>query len=262
MNDSLQPTRILQADYLKVEVYPDRPTMGQAAAAHVRRILQDLLNEQEEVRIVVGSAPSQDEFFACLSNDSRAAEVDWSRVVAFHMDEYIGLAANHPQSFRNYQMNHFVSKVPLRKFHAIEGEAEDPQSECRRLEHLLSEAPIDVACCGIGENGHLAFNDPPVADFADPRLVKIVEMDEICRQQQVNDGCFPSLDSVPTHAITLTLPVFIKARYLSCVVPAKTKAKAVADTLLGGISTDCPATLMRQHRQSRLFLEPESASLL
>ncbi|MEX0329824.1 MAG: glucosamine-6-phosphate deaminase [Puniceicoccaceae bacterium] len=263
MNEFTQePLRLLQADLLKAAVYANRETMGRAAAVHVKDILNKLLQDQEEVRIVVGSAPSQDEFFANLVAATVEPDVDWSRVVVFHMDEYIGLAGDHPQSFRKYQQEHFISKIPVKAFHAIQGEAGDPEAECRRLEELLAEAPIDLACCGIGENGHLAFNDPPVADFEDPRLVKVVEMDTVCRQQQVNDGCFPDLESVPTHAITLTLSVFVQAHCLSCVVPARTKAQAVANTLLGPIGTECPATLMRRHSRARLFLEPESASLL
>ena len=178
------------------------------------------------------------------------------------MDEYVGLASDHPQSFRAYQREHFVSKVSLKAFHEIRGEAIDPEKECQRLSDLLAEKPIDLVCCGIGENGHLAFNDPPVADFDDPKLVKVVAMDEVCRQQQVNDGCFPSIDAVPTHAITLTLKVFADAAKLSCVVPASTKAQAVAVTLNGPISTACPATLMRKHPDARLLLEPDSAALL
>ena len=263
MNEfSHEPIRLFQADYLETGVYADREAMGWAAASHVSDILQRLLQEKDEVRIVVGSAPSQDEFFASLTSPRLEAQIDWSRVVVFHMDEYIGLAADHPQSFRKYQQEHFISQVPVKAFHAICGEAGDPQAECDRLEQLLAEAPVDLACCGIGENGHLAFNDPPVADFKDPRLVRIVEMDAVCRQQQVNDGCFPSLDAVPTHAITLTLPVFIHATHLSCVVPARTKAQAVAATLLGPVGTACPATLMRNHPRARLFLEPNSAALL
>jgi glucosamine-6-phosphate deaminase len=236
--------------------------MGFAAAAYVTDHLQRILALKSSARIVVGSAPAQDEFFHHLVGISNERSIDWSRVEVFHMDEYIGLSEEHPRSFRRYQMEHFIGKVGIGSFHGIRGEATDPEGECDRLENLLGETPIDLVCCGIGENGHLAFNDPPVADFKDPRLVKIVEMDDICRQQQVNDGCFPSMDAVPTHAITFTLRVFVEARILSCVVPAETKAQAVADTLHAPISTACPATLMRQHPDARLFLEPDSATLL
>jgi glucosamine-6-phosphate deaminase len=260
--DKPKPIRNFQADELKAFVYADRNDMGQAAANHVVNYLHKVQQSKDVVRIVVGSAPSQDEFFQHLTDAGQSGNVDWSRVIVFHMDEYIGLEASHPQSFRKYQEEHLLSKVGLKAFHGIRGEADDPEEECRRLEALLGEVPVDLACCGIGENGHLAFNDPPVADFKDPRLVKVVEMDVVCRQQQVNDGCFPTLEAVPTHAITLTLRVFSEARKLTCVVPASTKAKAVAATLFDTISTECPATLMRLHGDARMFLEPDSAALL
>ncbi len=236
--------------------------MGRAAALHVGALLAQRLREVEVLRMIVGSAPSQDEFFHYLTSAPVVDQVDWSRVEVFHMDEYVGLPVDHPQSFRHYQHQHFVSRVRLAAFHEIRGEAADPQAECDRLEALLAERPPYLACLGIGENGHLAFNDPGVADFDDPLRVKVVAMDEVCRQQQVNDGCFASLSEVPTRAITLTLKVFAEATCLSCVVPAKSKARAVADTMNGPVSTDCPATLMRGHPATRLFLEPDSASLL
>ncbi len=254
----MESIRNYHADKLIAKVYPDRDTMGKAAADYAAELLKRILAEQGEARIVVGSAPSQDEFYGYLSE----VPVDWSKVEVFHMDEYIGLAGDHPQSFRKYQMEHFVGKVGLKAFHPIRGEAENPQSECDRLHGLLGEKPIDLVCLGIGENGHLAFNDPPVADFDDSVYAKIVELDEICRQQQVNDGCFPDFDSVPAQAITLTLRVFREARHLSGVVPAPTKAEAVKATLTGPIGTACPATLMRKHPSARLHLEPDSATLL
>ena len=264
MTDSNQPTPIrkLSADALQVEVYSNRDDMGKAAALYALAYLASIQDSKDEIRIVVGSAPSQDEFYHHLSSLPESSAIDWSKFVVFHMDEYVGLTSDHPASFRAYQKEHFVSKVPLKAFHEIRGEADDPEAECLRLSALLSEAPIDLACCGIGENGHLAFNDPPVADFNDPVNAKVVELDDICRQQQVNDGCFPDFDSVPTHAITLTLKVFKEANVLSCVVPAPTKAKAVAATINGPISTDCPATLIRNHSNACMFLEPDSAALI
>ena len=256
------PIRELSSDSLRAAVFANRQDMGKAAALHVIDYLVNLQKERDEIRVVVGSAPSQDEFYAHLSTLPESEVIDWSKLVVFHMDEYVGLSADHPASFRAYQHQHFVSKVPLKTFHEIQGEASDSEAECRRLCDLLSEAPIDLVCCGIGENGHLAFNDPPVADFQDPVEAKVVELDDVCRQQQVNDGCFPSINAVPTHAITLTLKVFANATMLSCVVPASSKAVAVAATLNGPISTSCPATLLRQHPNARLFLEPDSATLV
>lgn len=251
-----------ESDRLSAEIYQNRTTMGTAAARYAAGLIGKLLEEQDEVRLVVGSAPSQDEFFAAITSPGIGGPIDWSRVVVFHMDEYVGLTADHPQSFRKYQTDHFAGKLKLKAFHPILGEAPDPAGECRRLHALLESGPIDLVCLGIGENGHLAFNDPPVADFNDPVYAKIVELDPVCRQQQVNDGCFPALEDVPLCAITLTLRVFREARHLSGVIPARTKAAAVKATLEGPIGTACPATLMRQHPSARLFLDPDSASLL
>ncbi|GAB5537340.1 MAG: glucosamine-6-phosphate deaminase [Rubricoccaceae bacterium] len=249
--------RQLDADALHVEIYADRPAMGEAAARYVAGRLGQMLAEQEGVRMVVGSAPSQDDFFDALVRQ----RVDWSRVEVFHMDEYIGLAADHPQTFRRYQYDHLLAHVEPKAFHAIQGEAEDIEAECQRISGLLAEHPVDLVCLGIGENGHLAFNDPP-ADFDELAWVKVVTLDSVCRQQQVNDGCFPTVEDVPTQAITLSLRVFQTARVLSGVVPALSKAGAVRATVEGPITESCPATLMRTHPDARLFLDPDSASLL
>jgi glucosamine-6-phosphate deaminase len=253
--------REFRADSLAVAVYSTRTEMGGAAANYVADHLRQLLKSQEEVRIVVGSAPSQDEFFEFLTSPSNLDGVDWSRVVVFHMDEYIGLPADHPQNFRAYQRDHLLANANVKTFHEIHGEASDIEAECERLTALLTENPIDLVCLGIGENGHLAFNDPP-GDFNDSRWVKVVELDATCRQQQVNDGCFSILDDVPTHAITLTLKVFQSALKLSGVVPASSKAAAVLATIEGPVSPACPATLMRLHPDARLFLDSDSAVLL
>ena len=209
------PLKAMSIDGVRVGIYADREQMGRAGATHVVTMLENLLERQNAVRIVVGSAPSQDEFFHHLTTPPLRDRVDWGRVEVFHMDEYVGLTAEHPQSFRWYQQEHFVSKVPLKRFHPIEGEDPDVAAACQRYAALIAERPIDLVCLGIGENGHLAFNDPPVADFDDPEWVKLVELDEVCRQQQVNDGCFPTFDAVPRHAITLTLRVFAQALHLS-----------------------------------------------
>ena len=261
MKDAPSPIRQLAADQLEVAIYTDRKAMGTAAAGYVAGRLEHILAEQDDVRIVVGSAPSQDEFFDALTGHPNRQLVDWSRVEVFHMDEYVGLAADHPQSFRRYQHEHLLSKVNIKAFHAIRGEVPDIEVECQRLSDLLAERPIDLVCLGIGENGHLAFNDPP-ADFDERAWVKVVTLDPVCRQQQVNDGCFPTVDDVPTQAITLSLRVFQTARVLSGVVPAASKAGAVRATVEGPITESCPATLMRTHPDARLFLDPDSASLL
>lgn len=232
--------------------------MGRAAAAAAANALNEAIAANGEARVILASAPSQNELLQHLL----AAPIDWSRVTIFHMDEYVGLGADHPASFRSYQQQHVLSRIKPRAFHGIRGEAPDAEAECRRYAALLAEAPIDVVCLGVGENGHLAFNDPPVADFADPVLVKVVELDEVCRQQQVNDGCFPTLDAVPRHAITLTIPALLGGRELFCVVPGPRKAAAVRATLRGSIDTSCPASILRRHPRARLYLDTASAAEL
>jgi glucosamine-6-phosphate deaminase len=255
------PSR-LRAGLLKVEIYPDRNSLGTAAAHAVAASLQHILQTQGEARVIVACAPSQNEFFAALTSAPMAATVDWKRVTAFHMDDYVGLDGDHPQSFRAYLRQHLLGRVPVGCFHALHAERPDLAAECVRYAALLAAKPIDLICLGIGENGHLAFNDPPVANFDDPALVKVVELDDACRHQQVNDGCFPTFAAVPTHALTLTLPVFRQARRLSIHVPGSRKAPAVRATLQDAIATTCPATQLRNHPDATLYLDRESAALL
>jgi glucosamine-6-phosphate deaminase len=244
-------------DQLQVRIFPDRSGMGAAAASEAAQILRTTIQKNGFARIIVASAPSQDELIAGLS---AAPGIDWSLVTVFHMDEYVGLPATHPASFRHYQMQYLLAQVGPAAFHGIRGEAADPETECARYSALLAEAPIDLVCMGIGENGHIAFNDPPVADFNDPRKVKVVTLDEVCRQQQVNDGCFPNFNAVPQHAITLTCPTLMSGRTLVCVVPGPRKAAAVAATLQGAVSTDCPASILRTHPSATLYLDSDSAA--
>ena len=250
-------SKSFKVDQLQVKVFRDRASMGAAAAAAAANILRAAIQKQGAARIIVASAPSQNELVAGLA---AAPEIDWRRVTIFHMDEYVGLPATHPASFRNYQQRLLLSQVTPAVFHGIRGEAPNPEAECARYAALLAEAPIDLVCMGIGENGHIAFNDPPVADFADPLKVKIVKLDEICRQQQVNDGCFPNLDSVPRQAITLTCPTLVSGRTLVCVVPGPRKAAAVAATLRGTISPACPASILRSHPAATLFVDEAAAA--
>lgn len=251
-----------QVDQLEVVLAPDRESMGIAAAQQVAVLLRALASRKETIRVIFACAPSQDSFLKALTDPAVCGVVPWEQLHAFHMDEYVGLPPSSPQSFRRYLRNHLVDRVPLARFCGIRGESVDSAAECLRYERLLQEAPIDLICLGIGENGHLAFNDPPVADFEDPSLVKVVELDGRCRQQQVNDGCFPNLESVPTRALTITLPVFRAAKRLSCVVPGKTKAEAVRAALQHEQSIRWPCTLLRFHPDSSLYLDSESASLL
>ena len=245
----------MKFDQLAVEVFPSRTELGAAAAQYVASIIRDC----EEPRVIFACAPSQSEFLAALVKQP----VDWARVTAFHMDEYVGIKPADSQSFRSYLHDHLLDQVgPLRAFHTIRGEEEDLAAECERYGRLLRERPLDLVCLGIGENGHLAFNDPPVADFADPQLIKVVELDLACRKQQVHDGCFATLADVPKSALTLTIPALLSARHVSCVVPGERKANAVRDALRGPISTACPASALRTHPNARLHLDAAAAGLI
>lgn len=236
--------------------------MGKAAAEFVHGEIVRLVSEKGAARMIMACAPSQNDYYESLVPLARADAEIWRKVHVFHMDDYIGLTAEHPASFRYYLQQHFLNHVPVASFHPLHAEADDPEAEAKRYSALLAEAPVDVISMGIGENGHIAFNDPPVADFDDKDLVKIVELDPVCRQQQVNDGCFAGLDDVPKHALSLTLPVFARAGLLACIVPTVRKARAVRDTLFAEIGPACPATLLRRHPNARLFLDRDAASLL
>lgn len=257
-------SRYFASGRLAVEIHADRPALGLAAARAAASYLHDAIGARGEARVIFACAPSQNEFLTSLLAVSRSGHtaVDWSRVTAFHMDDYVGLPGTHPQSFRHYLQTHFLSQVKIGRFHPVPAEEPDAAAVCARYSALLSEKPIDLICLGIGENGHIAFNDPPVADFEDPHLIKVVELDEACRHQQVNDGCFPTFADVPRHAFTLTVSVFRRARRLSIHVPGPRKAEAVKGTIEGIISTACPATILRLHPAATLYVDSAAASLL
>lgn len=236
--------------------------MGRAAAVVAHAHVKAAVATRGRARVILSSAPSQNDFYAALADLAAAEPAVWRAVEAYHMDDYVGLAPDHPQSFSHYLQQHFFHRITVAKFHPIRGDAPDPAAEAVRYAAMLASAPIDLIGMGIGENGHIAFNDPPVADFNDPVGMKIVEMDAVCRQQQVNDGCFPTIAAVPRQALTITLPVFARAAMLSCHVPTVRKAAAVRSTLTGPIGVACPATLMRQHPNAALYLDPAAASLL
>jgi glucosamine-6-phosphate deaminase len=233
--------------------------MGEAAARDNKAKIAELLETKSEINMIFAAAPSQNDVLKSLVE---AKENEWSRVNAYHMDEYIGLDKNAPQGFGNFLKDHIFGLVSFKSVNYIDITATDPEMEAERYGKLLEENPTDIVIMGIGENGHIAFNDPPVADFKDEKWVKPVKLDEICRQQQVNDGCFASLDKVPTHAMTLTVPTLVKAPYLFCIVPASTKAKAVYETLNGSIDEHCPASILRTHDNAKLYLDNESSKLL
>ena len=236
--------------------------MGKSAARRFQQLVTQCLAAKPLCRVIFACAPSQDEFLAALVLEARANRGAWKQVEVFHMDEYVGLPADSSQNFRTYLLRHFLDVVPTARFHLIRGEASSPLAEAARYAALLGQGPIDVIAMGIGENGHVAFNDPPVANFSDPLLAKVVELDEACRRQQVNDGCFPSLERVPRSAITITLPVFANAGSLCAVVPGPRKAKAVREALQGPVGPACPATILRTNPRSELFLDRDAADLL
>lgn len=248
----------LIVDKLEVKIMPNRTEMGQVAANDIIAAIKALLQKKAEINMIFAAAPSQNDVLKALVE----SDVEWNRVNAFHMDEYIGLNKAAPQGFGNFLVEHIFGQVPFKSINLIDCEAKDPEEECTRYEKLLAEHPVDIIVLGIGENGHIAFNDPWVANFKDTRMVKTVLLDEVCRQQQVNDGCFECLEQVPRKAITLTCPVFIHAPKLFCIVPAITKAQAVRRTLQGAINEECPATVLREHDSAVLYLDADSASLL
>ena len=244
-------------DLLTVNRYDSRMEMGEAAARDIKAQILALLETKETINMIFAAAPSQNEVLAALAYD---CEIPWDRVNAFHMDEYIGLPADAPQGFGNFLKAHIFGLAPFRSVNYIDISAEDPEAECARYAAILEKYPTDIVVMGIGENGHIAFNDPPVADFKDTKAVKPVLLDEICRNQQVNDGCFATIDDVPKYAITLTVPTLFAGTYLFCIVPAKTKANAVEATLCGEIGEACPATVLRLHKNAILYLDPDSGA--
>ena len=245
-------------DNLRVEIFDSREAMGKAAAADISEKIAELLKTKNELNIIFAAAPSQNEVLAALRSDP---SIEWGRINAYHMDEYVGLDAKAPQGFGNFLRDRLFGLVPLKSVNYIDITAKDPEAEAKRYGALLDFNPPDIVVMGIGENGHIAFNDPPVADFSDKKTVKVVELDLVCRNQQVNDGCFEKLSDVPTHALTLTVPTLMRAAFRFCIVPAPTKADAVRKTVRGKIGESCPATSLRIHG-GILYLDPDSSSLL
>lgn len=240
-------------DQLVIKKYETRQQMGLDAARDVEAALSGLIAEKGEVNVIFAAAPSQNEVLAGLLSGSR---VDWSKVNALHMDEYVGLPEGDSHSFGAYLNSHIFQHKRFKSVHYIG--SGDPASVCSRYSEILKQYPVDVVCLGIGENGHIAFNDPWVADFNDPKPVKVVELDGMCRQQQVNDGCFPNLDSVPTYAVTLTIPALTAAKYMFCVVPGATKTQAVTNTVEGPVCEECPASILRLHPGATLYCDADS----
>ncbi|HPC77931.1 MAG TPA: glucosamine-6-phosphate deaminase [bacterium] len=254
----VSPFKEIKVDEVLVKIYKNRDEMGKAAAFDVAERIREIARVKDTINIVFAAAPSQNEFLSYLNME----KLDWNKINAFHMDEYIGLPADAPQSFASFLKERLFSKKPFKNIFYINGNAVSPEEECNRLSRLLEDNPLDITCMGIGENGHIAFNDPHVADFDDPKKVKIVDLDEKCRQQQVNDGCFKDIDDVPRYAITMTIPTLVSSPFIFCIVPGKQKAEAVRNTLLGPVSESCPASIIRRCKNSILYLDLDSASKL
>lgn len=252
-----------RCDQLTVQIHPDAGHLAETAAQAAADILLQTLAERATASVIFATASSQVKFLdALITGQGSRWDIDWSRVVMFHMDEYLGLPDTHPASFRHYMMKNVEPRLKPRKFHYLEGDALEPLDAMQTYAELLRAHPPDLCCLGIGENGHLAFNDPPVADFNDPHPIKIVKLDEACRMQQVGEGHFPNLDAVPPYALTLTIPTLCSARHMLAIVPEKRKAAAVRDALTGPVSTACPGSFLRRQAHCTLFLDKESASLL
>jgi glucosamine-6-phosphate deaminase len=245
-------------DKLLVKIYETRAEMGAAAGKEVSDCIKELLAEKPEINMIFAAAPSQNEVLDYLANDKT---IPWEKINAFHMDEYVGIDPVAPQGFARFLKNALFEKVPFKTVNTLDS-LNDPDAEAVRYSKLLEENPVDIVCMGIGENGHIAFNDPHVADFNDSSLVKKVDLDEVCRMQQVHDGCFACLDDVPKYALTLTVPALAAGKYQFCVVPAATKANAVKNTVNGEINEACPATILRTLDNATLYCDNDSGALI
>ena len=259
---AIQPIAEFQVDSLRVVVHEDRARMGRAAATEVAQWIADRQATANKARVVFAAAPSQDEFLASLVARSG---IDWTKVVGFQMDEYLRLDPDHRGSTRRYLQERLFrwTDIPSDCLHLISGEqATNPLQICLDYAALIDREPMDLVCGGIGDNGHLAFNDPHVADFLDPVTVKVVRLDDDCRRQQLADDCFRTLEDVPTHAYTWTIPALLRAPMISLVVPGARKAEAALATVRGPIGEHCPATAIRTHPHATLHLDRAAARLL
>jgi len=255
--NKVEPIKTAKYDQLPVAVYKSNEELGQAAALDAREIISKAITEKGEANIILATGNSQLTFLRTL----RGLEgIDWSKVNVFHMDEYLGIDSNHRASFPLFLRQHFLEAVKPRSFHPVPGQPEDVEKACREYEALLREHPADLVALGFGENGHLAFNDPPYASFDDPVWVKVVELAEASRKQQVGEGHFDSLEEVPTHAITLTVPALLAAKHILCIVPEARKADAVQACLTEPISEDRPGSVLRQVSSAWLYLDRDSAA--
>ena len=245
-----------QVKNLPVKIFETREEMGCVAAIDAAKIINKAISENGVANVVFAAAPSQDDLLENLLKQ----DIDWSKVRAFHQDEYIGIDDKEPAGFGNFLNRAIFDKVNFKEKHYLLCEADKAEDKCQEYTKLLKEYPIDLIFLGIGENGHLAFYGPAVADFEDPKMIKVVELDDVCRQQQVNDGCFATLDDVPKQAMSLTMSFIMSVPHAVCVVPTIRKANAVYNALMGPVTTACPASILRNHEDAVLYLDKDSAS--
>ncbi len=246
-------------DQLQVRIFDTRKAMGDCAGQEIAQCLRELLSQKETVNVMFAAAPSQHETLTALIE---AKGIDWTRINAFHMDEYVDISPSHGASFCNFLNRAIFTKKPFASVNLINASAPDKDVEAKRYTALLESHKLDVCILGIGENGHIAFNDPSVANFIDPKGVKIVKLEEICRMKQVHDKCFNSLEEVPLYAYTVTIPALLKASHMFCSAPSATKAQAAKAMLDGPISESCPASVLRRHSDARLYLDKDSGALV
>lgn len=241
-------------DKIQLQIHPTRAQMGEAAALDAAECIRTLLATHDQINCIFAAAPSQNEFLAALLRQDN----EWGRINAYHMDEYVGFALGHPNSFNHFLSNAIFDRAPFCSVNLING-ANDPDEEVKRYGALLDAAPTHITFMGIGENGHIAFNDPPVADFNDPVPIKKVKLDEVCRNQQVHDGCFASLDEVPRYALSVTVPRLAASEHIFCIVPAATKHNATVAALTGPVSEACPASILRRTDNVRMYIDSDCA---
>jgi glucosamine-6-phosphate deaminase len=241
-----------------LKVFKDKTSVGQAAAEQAAETIRRALRDHGHARIIAATAASQAEFLNALT---KTVDIDWASVEAFHLDEYIGLPITHPGSFRGMLMEQLIRKTGIRKYHLLDGDAANPSEVVRKVSCELSSAPIDVAFLGIGENGHIAFNDPP-ADFSTEEPYIIVTLDQACRRQQVGEAWFRNISDVPERAISMSVRQILKAKEILAVVPDRRKASAVKACFEGEISPLVPASILRTHPNATVYLDNDSASLL
>ncbi len=254
---SAAPIYETRIEDLMVSVYSTNQEMGSAAAEAAGTAIRDAVRERGHANIILATGNSQLTFFAALCE---IRGLDWSCVNVFHMDEYVGIDPNHPASFPQFLFQHLLRHISPKAFYPVPGQAQDLNKACREYEQLLRDYPADLCALGFGENGHLAFNDPPFADFHDPVWVKVVRLAEASRRQQVGEGHFATLAQVPTHAMTLTIPALLSAKHILAIVPQARKADAVVRALRGPITPDCPGSIMRRTAHAHLYLDGDSAA--